>query len=441
MKILLKFILGIRECEIIQWFVEPEARVEEFDKICEVQSDKASVDIPSRFTGVIKRLHYEAGEMAIVGKPLVDIDVQEEVEGDESPPGKVENTENASSARQAPDGFMAETKPTTVEEIKAPVKKGTHASLATPAVRHLTKELNVDINDVNGTGRDGRVTKEDIFKFTAARDAQPANTSSPAQTQEFSPPAYDNVPQTETAVPLTNIQNQMFKTMTRSLTIPHFLYADEIDFSALHTLRQRLNTPHSSSSAPLQKLSYLPFVIKAMSLAIQQYPVLNARVEVDSTNPSFKPSLIMRSQHNIGIAMDTPSGLLVPVIKNVSFLTIANIATELARLQSLATSNKLTSADLTGGTITLSNIGSIGGTYVSPVIVEKEVAILGMGKLRTAPVFETGADGIERVVKKSICNFSWSADHRVVDGATMARAAEVVRAYVEDPARMLVSLR
>jgi 2-oxoisovalerate dehydrogenase E2 component (dihydrolipoyl transacylase) len=136
--------------------------------------------------------------------------------------------------------------------------------------------------------------------------------------------------------------------------------------------------------------------------------------------------------------MDTPQGLLVPIIKNVSSLAIPAIASELNRLQSLASAGKLTTADLAGGTITISNIGSIGGTYVSPVIVEKEVAILGIGKVRSMPAF--GPDG-NSVVKKQVAHFSWSADHRVVDGATMARAAEVVRAYVEEPDRMLVNMR
>jgi 2-oxoisovalerate dehydrogenase E2 component (dihydrolipoyl transacylase) len=228
----------------------------------------------------------------------------------------------------------------------------------------------------------------------------------------------------------------MFKTMTNSLVIPHFLYADEIDFSNLSELRARLNKGLAKSPInEIRKISFLPFVIKAVSMAIQRYPILNARVDTDPE--SGKPILIMRSQHNIGIAIDTPSGLMVPVIKDVSNLDIASIAAELNRLQALATTGKLSSKDLSGGTITVSNIGNIGGTYVSPVIVEKEVAILGMGKVRTIPAFdENGA-----VVKKQICNFSWSADHRVIDGATMARAAEVVRSFVEDPDSMVMHLR
>lgn len=228
----------------------------------------------------------------------------------------------------------------------------------------------------------------------------------------------------------------MFKTMTKSLTIPHFLYGDEIDFLGLSQIRARLNVALAKSPVnDVNKLSFLPFIIKAVSMALHQYPTLNARVDTDST--TSKPVFIMRSQHNIGVAMDTPTGLLVPVIKNVSSLNILSIARELTRLQSLASTGKLTSSDLSGGTITVSNIGSIGGTYVSPVIVEKEVAILGIGKMRTIPAF----DDEGHVVRKQVCNFSWSADHRVIDGATMARAAEVVRGFVENPDGMVMHLR
>ncbi|KFX87672.1 hypothetical protein O988_09331 [Pseudogymnoascus sp. VKM F-3808] len=435
---------GIRECEIIQWFVEPGARVEEFDKICEVQSDKASVEIPSRFSGVIKKLHYDTGEMAKVGKALIDIDVPEEVAeqveaAGAAPVGGEAGTESVMSEGLAstiqPDTPAPEAETKTYTE-KPAVAKGKHATLATPAVRHLTKELKVDISDVNGSGRDGRVTKDDVYQFARARDAGQA---APAPQAAGTPqrPAPSHGPQQETPTQLTNMQAQMFKAMTASLKIPHFLYADEIDVSALFHLRQRLNkslAKNPPADADVTKLSILPFLIKAMSLAIGRYPILNARVDVGADS---KPSLVMRAQHNIGIAMDTPQGLLVPVIKNANALSVLSIASELARLQALAKAGKLTTADLTGGTITLSNIGNIGGTYVSPVIVEKEVAILGIGKRRTIPAF--GEDG--EVVRKEVMNFSWSADHRVVDGATMAKAAEVVRGFVEEPDMMLVHLQ
>ncbi|KAI9051033.1 hypothetical protein LZ554_005141 [Drepanopeziza brunnea f. sp. 'monogermtubi'] len=423
---------GIRECEIIQWFVEPEARVEEWDKLCEVQSDKASVEITSRFAGVIKKLHYEAGEMAKVGKPLLDIDIQGDIKQEDLE--ALTGTEEGSGIQpeKMPQQTSPEIKPTQPSSEK-PSPKGKHASLATPAVRHLTKELDVDIQDVRGTGRDGRVLKEDVYQFARARDSAPETGSgSPAITA----PASSSGPQTETLTQLSNTQHQMFKTMTKSLTIPHFLYADEIDFSGISELRARLNKGLVKSPVnDISKLSFLPFIIKAVSMALHQYPILNARVDYDSN--SSKPVLVMRSQHNVGVAMDTPTGLIVPVIKNVSSLNILSIAAELNRLQLLASKGKLTSQDLSGGTITVSNIGSIGGTYVSPVIVDKEVAILGIGKMRTIPAFD--AEG--QMVQKQVCNFSWSADHRVVDGATMARAAEVVRGLVEDPGMTIIHLR
>ncbi|GJC92372.1 2-oxoacid dehydrogenase acyltransferase [Colletotrichum higginsianum] len=425
---------GIVECEIIQWFVEPGARVEEFSPLCEVQSDKASVEITSRFSGVVKKLHYDAGDMAKVGRPFVDIDIQggakkEDLDALTAPtePAGERPAQKQQQQAEKQQGERTQEQPRQEPMVTAPTgagspeaprpPKGTHAALATPAVRHLTKTLN------SPQGRLGGVTGPVFRRGTH---------SGPASAVQL-----------ETRVPLTNTQQQMFKSMTRSLTIPHFLYADEIDFSSLVQLRTRLNRVLATSpevgggETGVVKLSYLPFIIKAVSMALYQFPILNARVDLDPS--SSKPSLVMRSQHNIGVAMDTPQGLLVPVIRNVGSLNILSIASEVARLQKAAFAGKLTPADLGGGTITVSNIGNIGGTYLSPVIVDKEVAILGIGRMRAVPAFE-GEDS-DRVVRKHVCNFSWSADHRVVDGATMARAAEVVRRVVEEPDVMVMHLR
>jgi 2-oxoisovalerate dehydrogenase E2 component (dihydrolipoyl transacylase) len=281
---------------------------------------------------------------------------------------------------------------------------------------------------VRGTGKDGRVLKEDVQNFVSAGKAEPGSAF---KTPTARQPAGADSAQVEKPITLTPVQSQMFKTMTRSLTIPHFLYADEIDVTPLALLRRRLNG--QSHDGP--KLSYLHFIIKAVSLALEGFPLLNSRVE--TSNGSDTPKLIMREKHNIGIAMDTPQGLLVPNIKNVSLRSILDIATECSRLQSLAKDGKLSATDLTGGTITVSNIGSIGGTYVAPVLIQSDVAILGIGKAKTVPAF----DDQDRVVKKDIMNFSWSADHRILDGATMARMAERVKAFVEEPGLMMVRLR
>ena len=306
---------------------------------------------------------------------------------------------------------------------------GRHASLATPAVRGLLRGLKVRIEDVQGTGKDGRVLKDDIHRFAATRDtSQSRNMNSTSE-----PTGTRSGHQQETTVTLTPIQSQMFKTMTRSLKIPHFLYADEVDFSCLDALRARLRA-HPLRS---QKVSYLPFIIKAVSLALNDFPLLNARLDHGPDDGSVSPRLIMREKHNIGVAMDTPQGLLVPNIKDVASLSILDIAAQLKQLQLLAQGSKFSATDLTGGTITVSNIGSIGGTYVSPIIVQSEVAILGVGRARAVPAFDSN-DGL---VRKTVGNFSWSADHRVVDGATMARMGERVKELVEEPGLMIAGLR
>ncbi|POR39412.1 Lipoamide acyltransferase component [Tolypocladium paradoxum] len=441
---------GIVECEVIQWFVEPGARVEEFSPLCEVQSDKASVEITSRFTGTVKKLYYEAGEMAKVGKAFVDIDVEGGT-ADEAEPAKdgpAAPAPSPASEQKGGDDAAAAAQSSAPGGGETGRPRGKMATLATPAVRHLSKEQDIDIADIDGTGKDGRVLKEDIYKFVQSRDSQSASAQQQQQQQQQqqSPPfpagpLADSSVQTETRQPLSQTQQMMFKTMSRSLTIPHFLYADEIDFSALVSLRGRLNKVLAQSpGGPDQpsKLSYLPFIIKAVSLALHQFPMLNARVDADPANGGGgRPALVMRSQHNIGVAMDTPQGLLVPVVRNVGARNIVSIAAELARLQRLALAGRLAPGDMAGGTITVSNIGNIGGTYLSPVIVEREVAILGIGRMRAVPAF----DEQDRVVKKHVCNFSWSADHRVVDGATMARAADVVRRVVEEPDVMLMHLK
>lgn len=303
--------------------------------------------------------------------------------------------------------------------------KSKHASLATPAVRGLLKQHGVNILDINGTGKDGRVLKEDLLRFVEARDAPSSAISTPSQ-----PSITPDTKQTESVMSLTPIQSSMFKTMTKSLNTPHFLYADELKVNDITAIRKKL----ASDRRDPKKITFLPFIVKAVSLALNEYPILNARV--DTSDPG-KPKLIMRSKHNIGIAMDTPNGLVVPNIKDVASRSILDIAAEISRLSALGKEGKLTSADMSGGTITVSNIGNIGGTYVAPVIVPTEVAILGVGRTRTVPIFDQEG----QVTKGEMANFSWSADHRVIDGATMARMGGQVRELIESPELMLLNLR
>ncbi|KAF1930926.1 branched-chain alpha-keto acid dehydrogenase E2 component [Didymella exigua CBS 183.55] len=442
---------GITECQVIQWFVKPGARVEQFDPICEVQSDKASVEITSRFDGVIKKLYYEPDDMAKVGKPLVDIDIQSEISAadeallngssdkraaeEASKPAQPQAqelevgrndtkaaAENVSSSEQS---MSLRPEPLT-EQPKPQRQSGKHASLATPAVRGMLKDLRLNIEDIEGTGKEGRVLKEDIQRHAQAAKQASSSTSAPTTVAAVASQQVE-----DRVHALTPVQSGMFKQMTKSLSIPHFLFTDSIDFSSLTQLRRKYNVNRDKA----ERITPLPIIIKAVSLALQQFPLLNAHLDT-TTNPA-KPQLSIKGGHNIGVAVDSPSGLLVPVIKNVQNHSIRSLSQEITRLADLARAGKLTSADLSGATFTLSNIGSIGGSAVAPVIVTPQVGILGIGRAKVIPAF--GENG--ELVKREECVFSWSADHRVIDGAYVARAAEEVRKSIEGVENMLVTLR
>ncbi|KAL1925232.1 uncharacterized protein VTP21DRAFT_115 [Calcarisporiella thermophila] len=429
---------GITECEVVQWFVEPGSEVAEFEKICEVQSDKASVEITSRYTGKVAKLHYKVGDMAKVGQALVDIEVE----------GEADATENVSPEQEAQASSATETSSanTAASRVATPAKphpmmegvrpEENEAVFATPAVRRIAREHGVDLSLVKGTGKGGRVMKEDVIAFVngggvTAQEAAAAPTISSAV----------NVPTAaDTTVPLTTIQKAMFKSMTQSLTIPHFGYCDEFLLDTTNEYRSALNNliARNPTSYSFPKVSFMPIMIKTMSMALAEFPLLNACLEEDGDST---PKLRYRGSHNIGVAMDTPGGLIVPNIKNVQAKSIFEIAAELHRLQEAGRRNALAPADLRDGTITLSNIGVIGGTYASPVLVKSELCIAAVGKVERVPKFEIGADGTEKVVGKLSMPVSFSADHRVVDGATMARFSNRWKQLLSEPYAMLGFLR
>jgi len=228
--------------------------------------------------------------------------------------------------------------------------------------------------------------------------------------------------------PIKGITKAMMKTMSEALTIPHFGYCDEIDVGKMVTLRNELKSTAAERGI---KLSYMPFIIKACSMALTQYPILNSQLDVS------KETITYKADHNIGLAMDTAQGLLVPNIKRVQDLSVFEIASELNRIHALGLAGKLGGAELNGGTFALSNIGSIGGTYAKPVILPPQVAIGALGKVQTLPRF----DAAGQVVKAEVINVSWSADHRVLDGATVARFSNLMKDYIEHPAKMVLDLR
>mmetsp|Transcript_65970 Transcript_65970/g.208832 ORF Transcript_65970/g.208832 Transcript_65970/m.208832 type:complete len:221 (-) Transcript_65970:8-670(-) len=220
----------------------------------------------------------------------------------------------------------------------------------------------------------------------------------------------------------------MVKSMAAALAVPHFHYCDEIDFGALMDLRAALRGDPSLQGV---KLTFLPVVVKALSIALLDSPGINAQLTPDES------AIVHKVSHNIGVAMDTPSGLVVPNVKGVQGKSIAEIAKELARLHGAAAEGRLGPADLEGGTITISNIGSIGGTYVSPIVNVPQVAIVALGRVREVPRF----DAAGAVARTAVMNVSWGADHRVVDGAALAGLCNAWKRLLEDPARILLRVR
>ena len=366
---------------------------------------------------------------------------------------KPESDRKAEKASQAPKPFIQGAEVVQEQKRKSLSDKPHEAStpkvshLATPAVRGLLKKHDVNISDIKGTGRDGRVLKEDIHAHLNALTSSQSETSQTVSSIDSSHGANQ---QKETTIPLTSVQNAMFKTMTKSLSIPHFLYATDVDLTDLTSIRKRLNanSQTSSSSSPPPKLTALPFIIKALSLTLDEFPLLNARLDVPSSPPatttssaSSYPTLTYRPTHNIALAVDTPTGLLVPVLHNVSALTISELSAEITSVSHRARTGKLTPTDFANPTITVSNIGNIGGTFVAPIVVPGTVAILGIGRARDTPAFSKEEGREENVVKREVARFCWSADHRVVDGAVVARAAERVRGLLEDVGEMIARMR
>lgn len=405
---------GIAECEILKWHVKEGDTISEFTPICEVQSDKATVEITSRYDGVVKKLHYKKGEMAKVGSPLVDIDTGKGGEGAAQP--AAESKPSTPSPTPSPTPSRVETSTPSAPTVNF------GKVLATPSVRYLAGKHNVDLRQVRGTGREGRIHKEDFLRFL---DEQKSSVGAPGSIPTAPPPQRIA---TDTVVPLSGYSRVMVKTMTLANTVPHFGYNDEVVMDRLLSLRKELK---KAAEAEGIKLSYMPIILKATSLALLRYPRLNAVFDEKEN------AMIYRASHNLGVAMDTPNGLVVPNIKDVQNKSIFEIARELNRLQGLAKEASLSRSDLTGGTFTLSNIGSIGGTYASPVLVVPEVAIGALGRIQRVPRFDEN----DNVTAVNIMNISWAADHRVIDGATMAHFSNLWKDYLENPSSMLGQTR
>ncbi|KAI7858107.1 2-oxoacid dehydrogenases acyltransferase-domain-containing protein [Circinella umbellata] len=410
---------GITECEVIQWFVKPGDSVTEFEKICEVQSDKASVEITSRYTGKVAKLYYDVNEVAKVGQPLLDIDVEGE-EGVVAEEQEKRSSDSMGTMEESTTPQSSSNTPSTppARELKDP----SLLSLATPAVRRIAKENDIDIKFVRGTGKDGRVLKEDVMNFIKNGGQSQEQPPVTPVTQVTTPSAEDRLE------PFNAIQKAMYKSMTKSVAIPQLGYQDEMELNAATDYRAALNKHIASNAAsfPFQKISYMPIFIKCLSIALSHYPIMNATIIDDDVNAL---KLLYRKSHNIGLAMDTPQGLIVPNIKDVQDKNVMDVAAEIHRLTELGAKGSLSPSDLQGGTLTVSNVGTIGGTYAKPCLVTSELGIVALGRMQKLPRFDEAGN----VVAKQILPVSWSADHRVIDGATIARFGNMWKNLIENP--------
>ncbi len=431
---------GIVECELVDWLVSEGDVVLEDQPIADVMTDKALVQIPAIKGGKIVKLHYRKGQLAKVHAPLFAIEVAIEVEG-EGAIGVTATAETVATGQTSTGTCPLQSAQT---HAAIPVRSG--KALASPAVRRMARSLDIDLSLVPGSGKHGRVYKEDITRFqaqgvaptnvvptpvsaavatavnsavnTSAANANVAGASNPVATQLG-----------DIVEPIRGVKAVMAKMMVESVsTIPHFTYCEEFDLTYLVALRESMKAKYSSDEV---KLTMMPFFMKAMSLALTQFPVMNSQVNSDCTELTYK------SRHNIGMAVDSKVGLLVPNVKDVQNKSILEVAAEITRLTNAARSGRVSPADLKEGTISISNIGVLGGTIATPIINKPEVAIVVLGKLQTLPRFNAKGE----VEARQIMQVSWSGDHRVIDGGTIARFCNLWKQYLEQPQDMLLAMR
>ncbi|KAJ8636369.1 hypothetical protein MRB53_010636 [Persea americana] len=414
---------GIAECELLKWFVQEGDQVEEFERICEVQSDKATIEITSRYKGTIFQTLYVPGDIVKVGDTLLKITVEE-----------TQNMKSNSDALGDTMSLSSEMPASDMQNLMLN-KESAGGVLSTPHVRGLANQYGVNINDICGTGKDGRVLKEDVLKYASEKGLYKESSDASSEQLAFlkekkasHPMVVDGSCYEDKTVQLRGFQRSMVKSMTMAAKVPHFHYLEEIDCDALVELKA---TFQNENTDPAVKHTYLPFLIKSLSVALCKYPLLNSSFIEESNE------LILKGSHNVGVAMATSYGLAVPNIKKVQSLSILEITKELSRLQQLALSNKLSSEDISGGTITLSNIGSIGGKFGSPLLNLPEVAIIAIGRIQKLPRFAD--DG--NIYPASITNVAIGADHRVVDGATVARFCNEWKLLIEKPELLLLHMR
>ena len=403
---------GVVEGEVVQWHVAVGDEVTEDDPIVDVMTDKATVTIPSPITGVVSSLSGDVGEMVAVGSALVEFDSDAAAVSISEPGPSVESESEAEPEPSSePEPAPApEPVPLAPEPSAAPVASSGKV-LASPAIRRRAREAGVDLPQVRGSGPAGRVRHADLDAYIAADGA----------VSGAAPSAYSTKRTGVTEVKVVGLRRKIAEQMTISKrTIPHFSYFEEADVTELETLRQMLNASRDESQP---KLTYLPFIMLALSKIMPDHPECNAHYDDQGGVVSRHDAV------HIGIATQTERGLYVPVVKHVEAMDAWQAAAELQRVAGAARGGTASLDDLTGSTFTITSLGRDGGLGATPIINHPEVAILGIHKARDMPVAKDG-----QVVVRRIMNLSSSFDHRVVDGADGAALVQHLRRMLEHPA-------
>ena len=395
---------GIAEVELVAWRVQPGDTVAEDQVLADVMTDKATVEIPSPVAGKVLALGGEVGQQIAVGAELIRIDVEAG--------GVAEAVAVPVAPARAPAQVPASAPaPTPAERAARP---STGKPLASPAVRHRAAVLGIDLQQVPGSGPDGRILHEDLDAWLVRRPG-PQAPSAARYTERND----------EEAVPVTGVRRRIAQRMQDAMRrIPHFTYVEEVDVTELELLRARINERWGGERA---HLTLLPLLVRAVVLAVPRFPQINARFDDEAG------VLTRHGAVHVGIATQTAAGLMVPVLRHAEARDLWSSATEIARLADAARAGRATRDELSGSTLTVTSLGALGGIASTPIINAPEVAIVGINRIVQRPVMLGGA-----VVARRMMNLSSSFDHRVVDGQLAAEFVQAVRASLECPALLFV---
>ncbi|MCK9254527.1 MAG: 2-oxo acid dehydrogenase subunit E2 [Bacteroidales bacterium] len=415
---------GLDEGTILEWYVKKGQTVKVGDPLVKMETDKVVADIPSPRDGVIAATFGKVGETLNVGNALAEIDI-EGVEGEAAQDLLKETQIQMEAVEEEGAGVVGTLEiagnnafmPASEEGIKAEKKETITKTkaLATPVARALAKDLGVDINLVSGTGPGGRVMKEDISAFKQKQSYSAPKTEKHIESN-------DDLVEVEK---MTQIRKTIAKNMIQSKhNAAHMTVFDDIEVSELIRLRKKFKDKYLEEGV---KLNYLPFVLKATALALKKHKSLNSEMDFENGN------IIYKKYYNIGIAVDTEDGLLVPVIKNVDKKSVFELAKEIAEISEKARTRNIKLEDMKNGTFTITSYGSIGGKYAVPVINYPQAGILGIGRIFESAVVKNGQLAVGNVLPISL-----SVDHRIVDGGEVTRFLNDILNYLSEPVTMIM---